>query len=88
MQAVGKILNSLQSIVNTIDIDLFVGNETHLKKPDKFKLEGYTCFTKNRQNTPMGGIATAIANEYAANALKISEGKSEEYIVTRHGNSY
>ena len=34
----------------------------------------------------MGGIATAIVDNHAANALKIAEGKNEEFLITRHGN--
>ena len=76
---------SLQSIVDTNDIDLVTVNETNLRKNDKFFLEGYKSFTKNRQNAHMGGIATSIANKYSNDALKISEGDKDEYIVTRHG---
>merc|ERR1711954_307869 len=32
----------------------------------------------------MGGVATAVRNKHAANSLKVGEGESEEYIITRH----
>ena len=31
----------------------------------------------------MGGIATSIKSIYASNALKVAEGESQEYIITR-----
>ena len=76
---------SLQSIVDSLDVDLCTINETNLKKNDKFSLEGFKSFTRNRQNAHMGGIATCIKNKYSNDTLKVSQGEKEEYIVTRHG---
>ena len=50
LQSAKNKLNSLQSIVNSLSIDVLIANETHLKSNDKFKLEGYTCFSRNRQD--------------------------------------
>ena len=61
LQGAGNKLNSVKAIVNTLSIDLLIANETHLKKNDKFKLEGYKCFTRNRQDTAMDGIANNCA---------------------------
>ena len=78
-------VDSLSSIVKTLNVDLVTVNESHLRGRDKFELEGFKSFTRNRQNAAMGGIATCINNINSVNTLKISEGKEEEYIVTRHG---
>ena len=45
----------------------------------------FYCFTKNRQNAHMGGVATCVREADAPETVKVSEGKSEEYLVTRHG---
>ena len=34
----------------------------------------------------MGGIATAVIDNHSHNTLKVSEGKNEEFLITRHGN--
>ena len=79
-------LDSLQSIVSSLNVDLVTICETHLKKNDKFALEGYKCFSRNRQNTAKGGVATCVHEDFALNTLKVSEGADhDEYIVTRHG---
>ena len=77
--------NSLEAIVKALDIDLVTVNETNLRKDDKFSLDGYKTFSKNRQNAPMGGIATSIVNKFATDVLKTAEGKSEEFLVIRLG---
>ena len=84
LQSSSNKINSLQSIVNSLDIHLLIANETHLKKYDKFNLEGFKCFTRNRQDAAMGGIATCIVKEQSVNTVKVAEGKSEEFIITRH----
>ena len=84
LQSAKNKVESLSSIVNTLNIDIVTTNETHLRGKDKFKLEGYLSFTRNRQNAIMGGIATSVKNEHSANTLKVAEGKDEEYIITRH----
>ena len=86
IQSAKNRISSLQSIVNTLKVDLVIVNETHYKKNDKFMLEGFKCFNRNRQNSAMGGIATAVSEEHSTNTLKIAEGKSEEYLITRHGD--
>ena len=85
-QAVKNKISSLQAIVNSLNVDLVTVNETHLKGNDKLKLEGYTSFTRNRQNAEKGGIATSIVDKHAVNVLKVTEGKDDEYIITRHGD--
>ena len=56
-----------------------------MKKDNKFKLEGFKCFSWNRVNAPNGCIATCVREEYAMDTLKMAEGKDQEYIITRHG---
>ena len=60
-------------------------NETCLKKNDKLQMEGFKCFSRNRRNGAIGGISTCVSDKHAHHALKVSEGKEDEYIVTRHG---
>ena len=64
IQSVKGRLSSLQSIVDSLDVDLVTINETNLKKNDKLKLEGFTCFTRNRQNAAMGGVSTAVSKKH------------------------
>ena len=47
-------MDELQSIGNTLKVDLVIANETHLEK-DKFKLEGLKSFICNRQDAAMDG---------------------------------
>ena len=77
--------SSLQAIVNNLEIDLVIVNETGLRKNNKFNLDGFTSFSKNRQNAPTGGIATCINDKYSVDTMKTSEGPKEEFIITRHG---
>ena len=84
IQSVKSRITSLQSIVNTLESDIVVINETNLKKNDKLKLEGFKCFSRNRQNAAMGGVATCVKDEHSSNTLKVSTGDNEEYIITRH----
>ena len=85
IQSVKGRLNSLEAIVNSYDVDLVTINETNLKKNDKLKIEGYTCFSRNRKNAAMGGVSTAVNDRHSMNVLKVSEGENVEYIVIRLG---
>ena len=85
IQSVRGKITSLQSIVDALDLDLVTINETNLKKNDKLKVEGYTCFSRNRTNAAMGGVSTAVNIKHSSNTLKVGEGETEEYIITRLG---
>ena len=85
IQSVNGRLSSLSSIVKTLDIDLVTLNETNLKGKNKLHLEGFRVFCRNRKGGNMGGVSTSIKEKYAPSTLKVSEGASEEYIITRHG---
>ena len=78
-------INSLAAIVKTLDVNLVTVNETHLKANNKLSIEGFRTFTRNRKDQAMGGIATCVNNKNATTALKVSEGRDDEYIITRHG---
>ena len=82
IQSARNRMDSLKSIVDTRDVDLVIVNETHNKKNDKFSIEGYKSFSRNRINNAMGGIASSVKNKHATYTLKISEGKNEEYLIT------
>ena len=49
MQSSNGRMLSLEAIVKSNNVDLVTANETNLKKNDKFNLEGFTCFTRNRK---------------------------------------
>ena len=77
-------LSSLSSIVNSLNIDLVTLNETN-KEEEQIPSGWLQEFFRNRKEGNMGGVSTSIRNKYAPSALKVTEGTSEEYIVTRHG---
>merc|ERR1711954_341523 len=77
--------SSLQATANSLDIDIVLANETNLKKDDKFQLEGFLCFSRNRKNSNFGRSATCIRDKYSIETLKVSEGNNDEYLITRHG---
>ena len=83
IQSVKGRLHSLEAIVKSCDIDLVTINETNLKKDDKLKMEGFTCFGRNRINAAMGGVATAVNDKHSLDVQKVSEGENVEYIVIR-----
>ena len=60
-------------------------NETNTRKNDKVQINGFKVFNKNRTNGAMGGTLTAISDKHSADALKVSEGKKVEMIITRLG---
>ena len=77
--------SSLKAIVNSLNVDIGIIVETHLKGANKLKIEGFKSFSRNRQDSAMGGIATIVDDRHSATALKVTEGESDEYIITRHG---
>ena len=85
LQSVNGRLVSLQATVNNKDVDILICNETNLKGTNKLNLEGYMNFNRNRKNAIMGGISTSVKDKYRNTTLKVSEGKTVEYMVTRHG---
>ena len=85
VQSINGRLESLQAIVDSLKVDIVTVNETNLKGNKKFTLEGFKTFNRNRKEGNMGGIATAIREKHSTDTLKVTEGKTEEYIITRHG---
>ena len=78
---------SLQNIVksNDIDADVITLVETNLKRTKKVEIEGYTCYSRNRNVGKMGGIATLVKNTAKDSVIKVGEGSDgNEYIITRH----
>ena len=51
-------------------------------------MKGYNTSLRNRKNhKKMGGVCTAVRNEWKPHTVKISEGENEdEYLVTRLDN--
>ena len=77
--------SSLKAIVNSLNVDIGIIVGAHLKGANKLKIEGFKSFSRNRQDSAMGGIATIVDDRHSATALKVTKGKSDEYIITRHG---
>ena len=49
------------------------------------KIQGYSCFNRNRQNVNFGGIATCVKSKDAKHTLKTFEGEDDhEVLITRH----
>ena len=80
-------LLSLQSIVNNpvVDPEVIALVETNLRKTSKLQLDGFKCFSKNRQTGNMGGVAVLVKESDSSNVIKAAEGSDEnEFLVTRH----
>ena len=77
--------DSLVSIINEVEPNVILLNETHLKVNKKPEIYGYYSYTHNRNNKSMGGVATCVDAREASNTVSIKYGEDEdEYIVTRH----
>ena len=86
IQSANARLNSLESIVNSHDVDIITVNETNMKKNKKFQVDGFKCIFRNRQNSHMGGVATCFREYNVSDTLVVSKGEKEEYIVTAIAN--
>ena len=61
--------------------------ETNLKSKKKLSLPGYKCFSRNRFDGHMGGVATCVVSKDSEEVLKVTEGEvSNEFIITRHAH--
>ena len=56
---------------NNLNVDIVTLNETNLKGKNKLKLEGYLCFTRNREKAHMGGVATCVNEKYTTETISI-----------------
>ena len=60
-------------------------NEHALKNKQKLNIDNYDSFTRNRQNSHMGGVSISIKSDEAKHVLKSGEGKeNNEFLITRH----
>ena len=76
---------SLTSIINGLDPNIIVLNETGLKFREKLKIENYKSFNRNRQDKNMGGVSISVRDDETKHVVKSSEGKDDdEYLITRH----
>ena len=68
---------SFKEIVEKINPDIIVLNETMYSKNEKTSLRAYKSFTNNREGKSGGGIEILVRNSVANKTLKISEGSPE-----------
>ena len=85
IQSVNGRLSSLLSIANTLNVDLVTVNETNLRGRNKFHLEGFKSFFRNRKEGNMGGVSTSVRKKDSLSSIKVCEGKTTECLITRHG---
>ena len=89
MRGVSSKLKSLENILKSpsIDADIVALVETNLSNNKKVNISDYECFSCNRKNANMGGVAILVKDNIAKNTVKIGEGTEEkEYLITRHSN--
>ena len=65
---------SLKEIVEEIDPDIIVLNETMYRKNEESKLRAYTSYTNNRETRSGGGIEIMVRNSVKNRTVKVSEG--------------
>ena len=68
---------SFKEIVEKINPDIIVLNETMYSKNEKTSIRAYKSFTNNREGKSGGGIEILVRNTVANKTLKISEGSPE-----------
>ena len=61
-------------MVEKIDPDIIVLNETMYKNKENTKLKGYKSYTRNREEKSGGGIEIIIRNSIENRTITISEG--------------
>ena len=75
---------SLETIVKNCDVVTI--NETLLKSNNTVEMPGFTCYSRNRQGSNGGGIATCVKSKDSPYTLKAFEGEDDdEILITRHG---
>ena len=76
---------SFHTIIDAKKPSVITVNETYFKNNRKMKLQGYSCFNRNRQCVNGGGIATCVESKDAMHTLKVFEGEdNDEIMITRH----
>ena len=69
--------DSLKEIVEKIDPDIIILNETMYKNNENTKLKGYKSYTNNREEKGGGGIEIIVRNSKENRTLKVSEGNKD-----------
>ena len=60
-------------------------NKHGFTNKNKLKIDGYTTFSKNRENKIMGGVSISTKKHEAQHVLKIKEGeKDDEFLIVKH----
>ena len=75
---------SLQAFLNENSPTVMTLQELNLPMNVKPRFEGYFSYVHKGQNKHMGGISTLVGIEAAPHSICVSDGGSQEYIVTRH----
>ena len=65
--------DSLKEIVENIDPDIIVLNETMYKKNEETKLKAYTSYTNNREEKGGGGVEIMVRNSVKNRTVIVSE---------------
>jgi exonuclease III len=75
-------------LLNIVKPTVATFQETNVAGDNKIKVKNYCCFQRNRKGVKtMGGVATLVANDVKAHALKVTEGENDdEFLITRLGH--
>ena len=68
---------SLSGIVEEIDPDIIVLNETMYRNNEETKLKAYKSYTNNREGRSGGGIEILVRNSVKNKTVKVSEGSED-----------
>ena len=68
---------SLSGIVEEIDPDIIVLNETMYRNNEETKLKAYKSYTNNREGRSGGGIEILVRNSVKNQTVKVSEGSED-----------
>ena len=79
---------SIVELLSVMNPTVATFQETAVAGNNAIKVKNYACFQRNRKGIKkMGGVATLVANEVKAHALKVTEGEGcDEFLVTRLGH--
>ena len=79
---------SIGALLETIKPTVVTFQETALTGNNQLKVKNYSSFQRNRKGTKiMGGVATLVANQVKAHAVKVKEGEDDdEFLITRLGH--
>ena len=78
---------SLMQVIDDIQPDVCILNETGLRGRNKVNVPGYLNFTKNRAEKAMGGISTSIKDKWRSSTVNVGQGEGDdEFLIVRLDN--